>query len=51
MAEELLLTGEIETADELDARPDPLFAKKAIMFDPANYDIIGLKYDKKYEND
>ena len=48
MSKELLHIGEIENDNELDARPDPLFAEKAIMFDPANYDIIGLKYDKKY---
>ena len=39
---------EIEMADEYDVRIDPSFAKKATIFDPANYDVIGLKYDSKY---
>ena len=38
----------IEMADEYDVRIDPSFSKKSIMFDPANYDVIGLKYDSKY---
>ena len=37
----------IEMADEYDVRIDPSFSKKSNMFDPANYDVIGLKYDSK----
>ena len=44
MSEDVL----IEMADEYDVRIDPSFAEKATIFDPANYDIIGLKYDRKY---